>query len=105
MNKRVRMISAMVVVILAVYTAPVGFSQTASTGAVIPGVEITLTSEATGVARSAISAENGSYVFPQVVPGSYRVEAALPGFRRSVSPGIRITVTETARLDIQLEVG
>src|SRR5437867_8121023 len=116
MNKRVRMISAMVVVILAVYTAPVGFSQTASTGAltgtttdatraVIPGVEITLTSEATGVARSATSAENGSYVFPQVVPGSYRVEAALPGFRRSVSPGIRITVTETARLDIQLEVG
>src|SRR5262245_58407625 len=116
MDKRVRMIFAAAAVIIALYSVPLSFSQTASTGALtgnamdgtramIPGVELTLANEATSETRTTVSNENGSYVFPLLAPGSYRLDAALPGFKTAARSGIRINVTETARLDIQLEVG
>ena len=55
--------------------------------------------------RTAVSGENGNYSFPQLSPNTYRLEAALPGFKTAARSGVRITVTETTRLDIQLEVG
>ena len=104
------------IVILALCAAAPGFSQTASTGAltgttmdatraVIPGVEITLANEATSESRSAVSNENGSYSFQLLAPGAYRLEAALSGFKTAVVSVIRISVTETTRVDVQLEVG
>src|SRR5437867_607082 len=101
---------------LLVCGTPSSFSQTASTGAltgtttdatpaVVPGVKLTLTNEATGEARSTISGESGSYSFLQLVPGSYRLDAALEGFKTTSRSALRIVVTETVRLDIRLEVG
>lgn len=92
------------------------FAQTASTGAlvgvttdpsqaVIPGVEITATNEATGEMRTVISRENGNYTAPLLPPGLYRIQATLPGFKTGVRSGIRVNVTETTTLNIQLEVG
>ncbi|MGH9844812.1 MAG: hypothetical protein ACREEM_39350, partial [Blastocatellia bacterium] len=46
-----------------------------------------------------------SYVAPLLSPGSYRVEAEGKGFKRGTLAGIRIEVTETATLEIKLEVG
>ena len=85
--------------------ASMGLSQTASTGAltgittdatraVIPGVSVTLTNEATRELRTAVSGENGNYSFPQLSPNTYRLEAALPGFKTAVRSAVRITVTE-----------
>jgi hypothetical protein len=54
------------------------------TGAVLPGVEITVTQTATGVIRSTITDETGSYVLPNLALGPYRLEASLPGFRTYV---------------------
>jgi outer membrane receptor protein involved in Fe transport len=71
----------------------------------MPGVEVTLTNEATREVRSAVSNENGTYVFQQLAPGSYRLEASLVGFKTAGRSGIRINVTETTRLDVQLEIG
>jgi len=103
-------------IMLLVCGTPSSFSQSASTGAltgtttdatpaVVPGVKLTLTNEATGEARSTISGESGSYSFLQLVPGSYRLDAALEGFKTTSRSGLRIAVTETVRLDIRLEVG
>lgn len=116
MNGRAEIISKVAALVLTVCIARLGFSQTAGTGAltgttadkthaVIPGVAITLTNEANGEARTVISNENGSYAFPLLVPASYRLEAALKGFKTSVRSGIRVNVTETVRIDILLEVG
>src|SRR5437660_1669542 len=101
---------------LAIGIVPLGFSQTAATGALtgnvmdstsarIPGVEMKLTSEATGESRIVISNENGVYIYPLLAPGSYRLEATLSGFKTAVRSNVRIPVTETTRLDVQLEVG
>ena len=116
MKTKIRTISAITAVIIVFGLASLGLSQTASTGAltgtttdatraVIPGVGVTLTNEATREVRTTVSGESGSYSFPQLSPNTYRLEAALPGFKTAVRSGVRITVTETTRLDIQLEVG
>src|SRR2546425_13142189 len=115
MNERA-VLSVVAALTIAAWMAPLGFAQTSSTGAltgittdpsraVIPGVEETMTNEATREVRTAVSNENGNYSFGLLTPGSYRLEAALPGFKTAVRSGIRISVTETTRLDVQLEVG
>ena len=43
--------------------------------------------------------------FPQLAPGSYRLEAALVGFKTAVRSGVLVSVTKITRLDVQLEIG
>ena len=50
------------------------------TGAVLAGVKVTLTNEATGATRGAQTNASGDYTFVEVVPGTYRVEYELTGF-------------------------
>jgi len=55
---------------------------TDESGALIPGVEVTITSSAMiGGSRTAVTDEQGSYRFTELVVGTYRVTFALPGFR------------------------
>ncbi|MGH9837804.1 MAG: carboxypeptidase regulatory-like domain-containing protein, partial [Blastocatellia bacterium] len=78
---------------------------TDATGAVVPGVQVKVTSEATGEARTVVSQSNGSYTVPLLLPGSYRVEFSKTGFKLAEKKGLPINVTETARFDVQLVVG
>ncbi|MBI4472611.1 MAG: carboxypeptidase regulatory-like domain-containing protein, partial [Acidobacteria bacterium] len=57
-------------------------------GAVLPGVEISVTQTNTGLVRNVISNETGFYVVPNLPTGPYRLEAALSGFRTFVQTGI-----------------
>ncbi len=101
---------------LAGATARLCLAQTASTGAlsgvitdpqgaVVPDVQIKVTSETTGETRTVTSRSDGAYVVPLLSPGSYRVEAEGRGFKRGLLSGIRIEVTETTTLEIRLAVG
>lgn len=74
-------------------------------GAIVSGVEITVTSETTGEKRSVVSQPSGDYSVPQLLPGPYRVEFTHTGFKTAVKSGLRVNVTETTKLDVQLEVG
>ncbi|HLJ46248.1 MAG TPA: carboxypeptidase regulatory-like domain-containing protein [Bryobacteraceae bacterium] len=98
------------------FAAVVGSAQTARSGAIsgvvtdpnqalVGSVEVTATSEATGDARTTRSQSNGSYMIPLLPPGTYRVEFRKDGFKNAVTGGIAVAATETARLDIQLELG
>ena len=80
-------------------------SITDSSGGVLPGVTVEATNAATGATRSAVSGSDGLYTIPQLAPGSYAVKASLQGFRTSQRDAVRVTVTETARVAFQLEVG
>ena len=75
------------------------------TGAVLPGVEITATQTETGIARSTITNETGSYVLPNLATGPYRLEAALPGFRSYVQTGIVLQVNSNPVINPTLKVG
>src|SRR5687767_14401511 len=52
-----------------------------SSGAVIPGVTITIQNVATGFRRAAISGEDGSYRAPALPVGNYTVRFELTGFQ------------------------
>src|ERR1051326_5648097 len=58
-------------------TAQISGSVKDPSGAVLPGVEITATQIDTGIARTTVTNETGSYVLANLPLGPYRVEAAL----------------------------
>src|SRR5678815_2046768 len=76
-----------------------------SSGAVLPGVEVTATQTSTGVSRQSVSDERGNFVLPNLPIGPYKVEATLPGFRTFVQTGIQLGVNQNPNLSITLEVG
>lgn len=76
-----------------------------ATGAVIPGVTVTLTSTDTNQTRSTITTEDGTYRFALLPPGTYGVRFTIPGFRTSDVSSVTVRVTETQVLDRSLEVG
>ena len=69
------------------------------TGAVLAGVKITLVNEATGANRSTQSNTNGDYNFVEVVPGSYRVEYELTGFKKNIQTGVLVDVNQVVTLN------
>lgn len=103
--------SALILVVLgcaslwAQATAQVSGTVKDQSGAVLPGVEITATQTETGVARTTVSNETGSYVLPSLPTGPYRLEAALPGFRTFVQTGIVLQVNANLVVNPSLEVG
>jgi hypothetical protein len=86
-------------------TAQISGTARDQSGAVLPGVEITATQTDTGVARSAVMNETGSYVLPNLALGPYRLEAALPGFRTFAQTGIVLQVNSSPVINPVLEVG
>src|SRR4026209_481257 len=74
-------------------------------GAVLPGVEVTATQTDTGISRSAISNETGSYVLPNLAIGPYKLEISLPGFRTFVQTGIVLQVNSNPVINATLDVG
>src|SRR5205823_14455489 len=57
---------------------------------VVPGVEVTITNEATNIKRSVLTNDAGEYVFAAVEPGTYTVRASLQGFKTVERTGLRI---------------
>ena len=75
------------------------------TGGVIPGAEVTLTNEATNVARSTTSNEAGEYNFPNLGPGTYTLKASLQGYKTYLRAGLVVGTQQFLTLDVALEVG
>src|SRR5205809_3105606 len=86
-------------------TAQIAGTVRDQSGAVLPGVEVTVTQIQTGVARSAVTNETGSYVLSNLPIGPYRLEAGLPGFRTFVQTGIVLQVNGSPVINPVLEVG
>jgi len=76
-----------------------------SGGALIPGVEVTLTNEGTNVSRSTVSNEVGQYVFSAVAPGMYKVRAALGGFKTFERSGINLGTQQFINIDVTMAPG
>jgi TonB family protein len=72
-------------------------------GAVVPGVLITLT-PSEGAAQTAITHEGGAYVFKSVGPGKYSLQARLPGFK-TMQRDVQVSAGRQERADILLYIG
>src|SRR5580704_2318620 len=74
-------------------------------GAAIPNVTVTLTSNDTNQSRTATTGADGQYKFTLLPPGSYKVRFAAAGFKTSEVGSVTLNVTENPTLDRALEVG
>ncbi len=74
-------------------------------GAIVPGVEITITDKATGVTYNTVSTEAGVYRSSYIPPGKYRISATLTGFKTAVADNVDVLVAQTVTVDLALEVG
>ncbi len=75
------------------------------TGALVPGVEVTAVAQATNVPDLTMTNDRGDYLIDKLIPGLYDLRAELPGFKVSMSLGIRLEVTKVARVDFVLTPG
>jgi hypothetical protein len=78
---------------------------TDASGAVLPGVDITIRQTNTGLSRSAVTNETGQYTFPSLPVGPYRLEASLTGFRTFVQENIVLLVNANLVIDPSLPLG
>ncbi len=78
---------------------------TDSSGAVTPGVRVTVTNTANGEKRSVTADDSGFYTVPLLEPGKYEVSTAMEGFRSVTRSGIELHVNQTLRVDFQIELG
>src|SRR5262249_24513359 len=103
------------ILFLSLLCIPLAYSQTSTasltgtihdaTGAVLPGVSVTVTDIERNTSLSALSNDAGSYVIPVLNPGTYSVTAEFPGFKRFLQEGVVLQVAQVARLDVTMEVG
>ena len=76
-----------------------------SSGALLPGVGITIASQQLlGGERALVSDEQGNYRAGLLPPGVYSVKYELPGFKTLVREGIQVSAGFTATLNIVMEV-
>ena len=76
-----------------------------ATGAVIPGVEITVTQLGTAVQFTTATNQTGEYVAPLLKPGEYSVTARHPGFKSFTQSPVNVQVNQDAGVNMTLEVG
>src|SRR5438477_475408 len=76
-----------------------------TSGAVLPGVQVTATQTETGISRTALTNEAGFYALPSLPLGPYKVEASLSGFRTLAQTGLVLQVGSNPVIEVAMEAG
>jgi hypothetical protein len=74
-------------------------------GAVVPNVRILLTNDATGVTAATQSTNTGTYVFGNLLPATYTIQAESAGFEKYVVRGLYVHVQQVLTADVHLSTG
>ncbi len=74
-------------------------------GAALPGVAIVVTNEDSGQFREAVSSAEGVYHLASMVPGRYRIQAKLEGFRAFERTGLIVAVGTTLTVNLTMAIG
>jgi Carboxypeptidase regulatory-like domain/TonB dependent receptor len=74
-------------------------------GAAVPNVKVTATNEDTGVSISTVTTSAGTYDFPSVLLGKYKVTLEAAGFKKLVKLGVVVLPDQDNVADAKLELG
>ncbi|MDE3168077.1 MAG: TonB-dependent receptor [Acidobacteriota bacterium] len=87
------------------FNAQVTGEVTDASGAVVPGVRLTMTNLATHTVSTATSNAQGIYRFPDLNPAQYKLSCANPGFKTFEQGPITLQVNQTLEVNVQLVPG
>ena len=78
---------------------------TDQSGAAVVGARLTVTSVQKGTKFEATSNVAGNYSVTHLIPDQYDLRSEAPGFNAVESTGIPVYADQSARVDVQLQVG
>jgi outer membrane receptor protein involved in Fe transport len=78
---------------------------TDSSGAVLAGATVRVTNVDTSVTKTLTTNEAGVYNATNLIPGVYKVDATLSGFKTAVVSSVTLEVNANQKVDVTLEVG
>jgi outer membrane receptor protein involved in Fe transport len=76
-----------------------------STGSVIPEAVVVLRNVDTGVERQSLTNASGTYVFLNIIPGTYTLDTSKAGFSKTSLEPFTLVVNQTSTFDITLSLG
>ena len=74
-------------------------------GAVVPGVSVTVVSQGTGLKRSVVTGTAGEYRFAGLPTGTYSLRLEKPGFQSQVREGVELNSAAEVMVNAQLAIG
>jgi hypothetical protein len=79
---------------------------TDTTGGVLPGVTVAIKNVGTGLTRETVTGTDGTFVFPDLLAGTFDLTVTMQGFKTYEQKGIDLASTDRLRLRaIALDVG
>ena len=78
---------------------------TDGSGAAVPGCTVTATNALTAARCSAVTPDNGIYVFAGLPEGTWNVRVEKQGFRQSEQTGVTLDAASRRTIDFKMEVG
>jgi Carboxypeptidase regulatory-like domain len=75
-----------------------------SSGAVVPGATVTVTSSLTGLKKQAATTSTGDYNVNYLTPGNFDVEVSAQGFSSSLQRGIVLQLNQQAKVNLVVSV-
>ena len=78
---------------------------TDATGAVLPGVTVTVIGTGLIQPVRVVTAGSGGYQVPSIPNGLYKITFELSGFKTFIRDGVRVTTDGNAQIDARMEVG
>jgi hypothetical protein len=76
-----------------------------NTGAVVPGAEVNITSQAQGGIQKVTTNSDGDFLVAGLPAGSYDITITASGFKKYAAAGVVLRVGQKARVDATLQVG
>jgi hypothetical protein len=76
-----------------------------STGAAVPGAEVTITNLETRLSRQTTAEATGAYTFSTVPTGTYTLKVSLSGFKTFTQPAVPVRLNDVTRIDATLQIG
>jgi hypothetical protein len=78
---------------------------TDTSGGILPGVSVTITSLERRTSDTVVTNESGFFVKERLLPGTYEVKAELASFKTAVVPSVVVNVDAQTPINFNLEVG
>ena len=87
------------------FTSAIEGTVTDPSGAVLPGVSVTLKNEETGVTQTLKAQDTGYFRFTTLPSAVFTLSASFPGFKTTLLEHIRVAVAEVKTANIHMVVG